>query len=204
MSKPLAALDVLHLQRLYKCAGFYGGKLDGAWGPKTDGAAVAWEQVYSEIRGLISPFDSRSEALLHTVLPGAQRLARLFLRVCIRNGFDVRILSGTRSYAEQDALYRQGRNGNKGPRVTNARGGQSLHNFGIAWDVGVFREGRYISDGADLAYTRIAALRPSRVEWGGDWQSLKDMPHYQVATGLELAEVRRRFEAGELRLEAAA
>ncbi|MEO8506247.1 MAG: hypothetical protein ABI593_01300 [Betaproteobacteria bacterium] len=38
----------------------------------------------------------------------------------------------------QDAPYRQGRLGNPGPRVTNARDGQSNHNFGIAWDIGIF------------------------------------------------------------------
>ena len=44
---------------------------------------------------------------------------------------------GTRTYAEQDALYAQGRT-TGGKRVTNARGGYSNHNFGVAGDFGVF------------------------------------------------------------------
>ena len=36
------------------------------------------------------------------------------------------------------------------------------------------------------------------VEWGGNWPKKKrDEPHYQLATGLDIAEVRTRFEAGQ-------
>ena len=44
------------------------------------------------------------------------------------------VTSAYRSSAEQDKLYAQGRT-TPGPRVTNARGGQSAHNFGLAIDV---------------------------------------------------------------------
>ncbi|MEK4456343.1 M15 family metallopeptidase [Paenibacillus sp. FSL R10-2748] len=42
------------------------------------------------------------------------------------------ITQGLRTYAEQDALYAQGRNGDKRPKVTKVRGGYSNHNFGFA------------------------------------------------------------------------
>nr|WP_295770097.1 M15 family metallopeptidase [Rhodoferax sp.] len=41
-----------------------------------------------------------------------------------------------RSCAEQDALYAQGRTA-PGNKVTNAKSGDSNHNFGIAFDIGV-------------------------------------------------------------------
>ena len=46
------------------------------------------------------------------------------------------------SYTEQNDLYKRGSFGNPPPKVTNARGGQSNHNFGIAWDGGVFENGK--------------------------------------------------------------
>ncbi len=58
----------------------------------------------------------------------------------------IKIISGTRTHMqEQDALYARRRTA-PGPRVTNARGGYSNHNFGIAWDIGLFRGGKYLED----------------------------------------------------------
>ena len=99
--------------------------------------------------------------------------------------------SGTRTYAEQNTLFRQGRFGNKGPRVTNARGGQSNHNYGIAWDIGLFENGKYLTDSP--LYKKAAELgRADGLEWGGDWTSFKDQPHYQLATGLSMTNIAPR------------
>lgn len=205
MSAPLSRDEVLHWQRMYRCAGFYTGRLDGRWGPKTDAAALAWDEAFEESKVRFFTGDARTERLLHGVLPRAQELVRQLLDVLRGAGLDARVISGTRSYAEQDALYRQGRYGNKGPIVTKARGGSSNHNFGIAVDIGIFDQGRYLSGAtrAEIAlYDRAGELSASieGLEWGGNWVSIVDRPHYQVATGLPLAEIRRRFEAGKLRL----
>ena len=190
--------DVLHFQRLLACAGYDPGPLDGVAGPRTRAAAVAFKQASAAMAFTWDvPLDPRSEAAIRTLLPAAQVKARHFLWACKSAGHDVRVLSGTRNYAEQDALYAQGRTA-PGSIVTNARGGFSNHNFGIAWDVGVFVRGKYLTDGDE--YTAISSLRPAGVEWGGNWNSIKDLPHYQVATGLSLAEVRRKFEAGILKI----
>jgi len=128
-------------------------------------------------------FDDRSEGNLLTLHPEAARQARVFLgaakRLMAVHGICVRIISGTRSYQEQDALYAQGRKGVPGRRVTNARGGQSNHNFGIAWDIGLFEGPRYLAESA--RYKELGALgRSLDLEWGGDWKSIKDEPHFQV------------------------
>jgi peptidoglycan L-alanyl-D-glutamate endopeptidase CwlK len=60
--------------------------------------------------------------------PDLQPVCREFLRRCAAAGLDILITCTYRSAAEQDLLYQRGRNGNPGPRVTNARGGQSAHN----------------------------------------------------------------------------
>ena len=112
----------------------------------------------------------------------------------------MQIISGTRSYAEQDRLYAQGRT-EPGDIVTNAKGGQSNHNFGIAWDIGLFNSSGVYLRGATLselrAYENIASIVDrANLEWGGDWSSFVDRPHYQVKTGRETFQVRGRFEAG--------
>ncbi len=110
-------------------------------------------------------------------------------------GVDIRIICGTRTYAEQDALYAQGRT-KPGKIVTKARGGQSNHNFGIAVDVGLFKDGQYL--GTHPLYKdlgKIVAKFPE-LEWGGNWKFV-DEPHVQYRTGLTLAQMRERMEAGK-------
>jgi len=51
----------------------------------------------------------------------------------LADNVQVRIVQGLRTFAEQDALYAQGRT-TPGPRVTKAKAGASLHNYGLAID----------------------------------------------------------------------
>src|SRR4051794_29191519 len=94
-------------------------------------------------------FDSRTEQHIARLLPKAQEAARLFMSVAIQamnsHGVEMRVISGTRTYAEQDAHFAKGRT-QPGPRVTNARGGYSNHNFGVAWDIGLFKGTDYLED----------------------------------------------------------
>lgn len=94
-----------------------------------------------------------------------------------------------RTNKEQDALFI------RRPRVTNAKGGQSIHNYGLAFDIvllydndgnGTFEEASWSmirdfdKDGiAD--WMEVTNLFKSRGwEWGGDWKSFKDNPHFQA------------------------
>ena len=196
MSVKLFGEDILFLQRFLKSAGFYTGNLDGIYGKMTDAALNAFEAQTAEIAGALGTFDSRSEKSIGSLHPKAQKAARIFLKTILDTGIDARIISGTRTYAEQDALYRNGRFGNPPPVVTNAKGGQSNHNFGIAWDIGIFKDGEYLGDSPlydEAAETGLTA----DLEWGGNWEKFQDKPHYQLATGLLLASVRDKFEKGE-------
>lgn len=197
MSQRLFGDDVLFTQRLLKSEGLYTGKLDGIWGPLTDAAARQFERRARQIRDATRAFDPRSEAQLAGLRLPAQRAARRFLGRLLDAGLDARIISGTRSYAQQNELFRQGRYGNPGPVVTNARGGRSLHNFGLAWDIGLFGEdGRYLT--AAAPYARAARIGlATGLEWGGDFRNFVDRPHYQLETDLGLAQVRQRFMAGQ-------
>lgn len=143
--------------------------------------------------------DERTERNLATLIPRAQAAARAFLaELDVALPPDVRavVISGTRTYEEQDALYAKGRT-TPGPKVTNARGGYSNHNFGIAFDIGLFRGREYLT--ASPLYDQCGPIGEKHgLEWGGRWKSFPDTPHYQLALGLSVAEMRRRVAAGEV------
>jgi peptidoglycan L-alanyl-D-glutamate endopeptidase CwlK len=191
--------DVIFTHRLLRSAGLYTAKIDGIWATKTDAGLEKFDEIFDQTAAALGTFDAATESRIHTLHPVAQNLARRTLNLIRAAGINARIISGTRTYSEQNKLFRKGRYGSKGPVVTNARGGQSNHNFGIAWDIGIFdQKGKYLSDSplyAEAGHKVMPAHIPD-LEWGGNWITFKDTPHYQIATGLPIAEVRARFETG--------
>lgn len=140
MSYQINKKDVLFRQRLLKASGFDPQGLDGMWGKNTGAADDAFVAAGIALRDELGTFDARSEGNILGLHIKAQRLARKFLTKATIIPYVVRIISGTRTYAEQDDLYAKGRwGGPPGPKVTKAKGGQSNHNFAIAWDVALFR-----------------------------------------------------------------
>jgi len=112
-------------------------------------------------------------------------------------GTTIEVVQGLRTYAEQDALYAQGRT-KPGKKVTNARGGQSNHNFGLAVDVCPFVSGKPNWDAPQTTWERIGeAGEAEGLEWGGNWSSIVDMPHLQLP-GMSVATCRKLYEAGGL------
>lgn len=149
--------------------------------------------------------DKRTEKTLATLTRAARQKFRPFslaaARVAAEAGCQYVAIGGTRTWAEQDALYERGR-GKPGPKVTNARGGSSWHNFGVAVDFGVFRGGRYLDEeeprtarAVHAACGKLAAA--CGLEWGGDWETFKDPPHYHVAGMGSLAQMRRKHPQGK-------
>ncbi len=103
----------------------------------------------------------------------------------------MRITQSLRTFAEQDAFYAQGRT-TPGQIVTQAKGGQSLHNYGVAidfcliidnkevsWDVKKDYDGDGNSDWREV----VNVFKKGGWEWGGDWASFKDLPHLQKTFG---------------------
>ncbi len=195
MSAPLLAEDIRFLQRALCSAGCYAGPQDGVWNNTVEAGEVKLQSLADQIAATFGRFDVRSEKNIATLHPKAQAAARQLLGNLRAQGIEAKVLSGTRTYEEQEALYRIGRNGDTARPVTNARGGHSNHNFGIAWDIGIFRDGKYIITTPE--YVAAARHIPAGVEWGGNWATFPDPPHYQLALGLALSAVRTRFEAGQ-------
>lgn len=193
--------DALFFQRLAKSSGLYSGNLDGGWGPLTQGAADAWDKLAAATAKTYGTFDARTEENIASLVPKAQRAARQFLVACKAFPYTVKILSGGRTYAEQTAIYAQGR-GAPGKIVTNAPAGSSNHNFGIAFDVGIFDGSKYFTGetaATNKPYLDLRRLtRPAVLEldWGGDWRSSKDYPHYELHTGMTTKQVRAALESG--------
>lgn len=197
MSARLFQTDILFLQRILACSGFFTGTLNGKFTPAVDAAEQAFFAESERIKSQLGSFDPRTEANITNLIPAAQIKAREFMRATAGLPLTYRIISGTRTYAEQDALEKQR------PRVTKAKGGESNHNFGIAWDVGIFENGKYYTGDTakeDKAYVALGQLIKSKVtglEWGGDWTSFVDKPHYQVVTGKTVSQVRALLEKGK-------
>ena len=130
------------------------------------------------------------------------KLAAVLINYADYNGIKLRITSGFRSFAEQDALYAQGRTHtfplapvsvgdgadvtfiptlrlDTRKIVTNARGGQSIHNFGRAFDVVELKNGRGLWRNRN--WNTIGSFgKRYGFQWGGDWRSFKDYPHFQM------------------------
>ncbi len=185
--------DRRYWQRLLRLARFYTGAIDGILGRQSRAAEARWKERAETIKRELGSFDSRTERNLATLLPETQRVARQWLAlakpVAEASGCDVRIIGGTRTYSEQDALY------SKRPRVTKARAGSSMHNFGLAWDVGVFEGSTYL--GEHPLYEELGKLHSQipGLTWGGTWKSFVDRPHYQVTRFTTSAAARKAFEA---------
>jgi peptidoglycan L-alanyl-D-glutamate endopeptidase CwlK len=113
-------------------------------------------------------------SLVHPIL--ADRVRQLFSKLK-EQGYDFLVTQGLRTWAAQNALYAQGRT-TAGPIITNAPGGHSQHNFGLAVDV-VPRD----SSGLDWnvqhpAWKAMLVLAPAfKLAEGAQWRSFPDNPH---------------------------
>ena len=177
---------------------------DGKPGPET------WQAIYDRICPDAQPpepsadkVDDRSERVIATLLPEVQPYARALIAKAAANGITIKVISGLRTYDEQNDLYAQGRT-KQGNIVTNARGGYSNHNFGIAFDIGVFEGSRYLDDSPKYKGVGLLGMDLG-LEWGGNWKTIQDEPHFQLrpkwASDLSekdmLAELRSRKDSGE-------
>lgn len=130
--------------------------------------------------------NSRNLADLHPVVQG---LAKKFLAAAKKEGIDVLVTSTYRDGESQNALYAQGRT-KAGRIVTNAKAGQSWHNYRLAFDVVPLVNGKAMWN--DMrTFQRLGQIGKSvGLEWAGDWVKFREMPHFQWTGGLTLAQLR--------------
>ena len=120
--------------------------------------------------------------------------AHAHIAACKAVGIDLLVTCTSRTFAEQDALYAQGRTA-PGSIVTNAKGGQSLHNYNVAYDVVPLRHGKPVwgTTGEDgVLWAKVGELGKAQgLEWAGDWKKFKEYPHFQYTGGLTLAQLQQ-------------
>jgi len=129
--------------------------------------------------------NSRNVEDLH---PKVADLCHQFIDKCKYAGIDVLITSTYRDNESQNAIYAQGRT-TPGKKVTNAKGGQSFHNYRIAFDFCPIVGGK--AQWNDTAtFNRCGEIAESLgLEWAGHWKTFKELAHCQYTGGLTLKDL---------------
>lgn len=138
--------------------------------------------------------NNASQARLTKVHPRLAAGVTSLINALAAQGMVVEVVQGLRTFAEQDALFAQGRT-KPGQIVTKAKGGESNHNYGLAVDLCPFVNGKpQCKDNAGFVRIGAEAVKLG-LEWGGDWKKFIDKPHVQLG-GLTVSQCSALFNKG--------
>src|SRR5688572_8406544 len=138
-----------------------------------------------------------SEKRLQQLHPALASAVRAVVADLAGRGIVVEVVQGLRTYKEQDELYAKGRT-KPGPIVTQARGGQSNLNFGLAVDLCPFTNDKPDWNAPMSVWAAIGAAAEARgLEWGGSWKKFLDKPHVQLPV-MTIKECASCYQAGGL------
>ena len=131
---------------------------------------------------------------------------------CQAKGVDYWLISGYRSWEEQDKLYALGRTAKNvdatpakpmGGIVTKAKGGQSYHNFGVAADFAPDKDKTRAGLQPDWDLKSYELLADEALKLGLDpglyWKTFKDGPHVQLPLakhGIKLSDLQKWWKKG--------
>jgi peptidoglycan LD-endopeptidase CwlK len=126
---------------------------------------------------------AREQKILDSLEPTFRAKVVEFLARAKAAGYRITLTSGRRTMDEQQALYNQGRTA-PGNIVTNAKPGESPHNYGQAIDFGFVNPVTgTLSWDNNAPWAAVAQIgKGLGLVWGGDWSSLKDLPHLETTT----------------------
>lgn len=165
--------------------------------------AIFYMQMQTAIPGIINEMDfdldNKEKPAITGLHPYVLKQKNELVRLTKQRGITIIITDGYRSHEEQTRIYNQGRT-TEGDIVTNAKAGQSLHNYGLAidfalkledgsviWDMEYDGNGNGKSDWMEV----VAIAKELGFEWGGDWNKFPDYPHLQMDFGLTIRELQR-------------
>lgn len=127
---------------------------------------------------------------LHPII--RKEVKKIYLNEILRilpDNITCRFTHTLRTFSEQEELYAQGRT-KPGKKVTNARAGQSMHNYGLAIDIVILvdknGDGKFetVSWNIDNNWMSIVNIfKEHGYIWGGDWTKFKDYPHFEKTFG---------------------
>lgn len=162
------------------------------------------------VHSLSKPVIKETIPLPEEINPTVQERANQLIQETAKKGITIVITDDFRSVEEQNQLYQQGRTSN-GKIVTNAKGGESYHNFGLAIDFAIETPTSEIiwdmdydgnRNGASDWMEVVKTAKTLGFEWGGDWEGFKDYPHLQMDFGLTIAELQSGMRPDEPSLSA--
>lgn len=155
-------------------------------------------------------------SLLHPKVREEVKNAYLYVNNrLLGKGVRLRFSHTLRTNQEQDELYAVGRT-KKGSVVTSARGGQSIHNYGLAFDIvllidtdgtGSFNTASwdrlkdFDNDGVTEWMEVVNYFKSIGWTWGGDWKNFKDYPHFQKTFGHTWRSLKAKQDAGDVFIE---
>lgn len=135
-------------------------------------------------------WDKTTDNNINILHPKVIGYASDFINYCDREkNVKLRVYSSYRSIKEQNDLYAQGRTID-GKIVTNAKGGYSYHNYGLAIDLVEIKDG--VALWKNERWLEIGSWgRSFGFEWGGDFKKIKDNPHFQMSFGYTVQKLLR-------------
>ncbi|WP_099156530.1 M15 family metallopeptidase [Virgibacillus ndiopensis] len=153
--------------------------------------------VYNQVNDKYN--DLGQNAPLPTKLhPIVEEKKDVLLKKASMIGINVIITEKFRSIKRQNELFKQGRS-KEGTIVTHAKGGESYHNYGLAFDYALEnKNGDLIWDihydgnnNGESDWFEVAEIaKEMGFTWGGDWHNFKDYPHLQMDFGLSIHQLK--------------
>lgn len=120
------------------------------------------------------------------LLPVVSNMCHAFIAACKAEDIDILITSTYRDAESQNALYAQGRT-TPGLKVTNAKAGQSYHNFRVAFDFVPIVNGKAVWNDT-LLFQKCGEIGEGiGLEWAGRWKRFPELAHLQYTNGHDLA-----------------
>jgi hypothetical protein len=138
-----------------------------------------------------------SEKRLQQLHPALASAVHAVIADLADRGTVVEVVQGLRTFEEQDELFAKGRT-KPGSIVTQARGGQSNHNYGLAADLCPFINDKPDWNAPMAVWAAIGASAAAHgLEWGGQWKKFLDKPHVQLPV-MTVKECASCYQAGGL------
>lgn len=140
-------------------------------------------------------------------------------KVLLGKNVRLRFSHTLRTFDEQKLLYALGRtnttdpSGNKISKVTNADAGQSMHNYGLAFDIVLLldndKNGTFETASWDVLsdddkdsiadWTEVVNhFKNLGYTWGGNWKSFPDYPHFEKTFGHTWKSLLTQHDAGNV------
>lgn len=127
-------------------------------------------------------------------------------------GIRLRFAHTLRSFRQQDELYTLGRT-KPGKKITNAKAGQSIHNYGLAfdivllvdkngdgnfetasWDINADNDSDSMSDWMEV----VQHFKTLGWTWGGNWKSFPDYPHLEKTFSHNWQTLLAKYKSGDV------